>query len=73
MNNTQLQILVTIIAGMFSIVSVLIQTNKSSKNKYITGERRNGEKSLKNFAASYQIIKYQRDQLMQFLLILEHD
>lgn len=51
MNDTQLQILVTIIAGVFSIVSVLIQTNKSSKNKYITGERSEWRKKLKELCS----------------------
>lgn len=51
MNDTQLQILVTIIAGVFSIVSVLIQTNKSSKNKYITGERSEWRNKLKELCS----------------------
>lgn len=51
MNDTQLQVLVTIIAGVFSIVSVLIQTNKSSKNKYITGERSEWRNKLKELCS----------------------
>lgn len=51
MNDTQLQILATIIVGVFSIVSVLIQTNKSSKNKYITGERSEWRKKLKELCS----------------------
>lgn len=51
MSETELQILITIIAGVFSIVSVVIQTNKSSKNKYITGERSEWRNKLKELCS----------------------
>ena len=47
MSDTQIEILVAIITGAFTIIATVFETNKSSKLKYITGERSEWRKQMR--------------------------
>ena len=39
MSDVQLQIIITVLTGLFSIIPTIFESNKSSKLKYVTAER----------------------------------
>lgn len=51
MTDTQIQIFITILTGLFSIIPTIFESNKASKLKYITAERAQWRKEMRDITS----------------------